>query len=172
MSTLHRISASSLLGPLFVGLEPTSSSVREAACGNMAVAARMLLAYGLVVYGLVMPIVGTLSLEWRLKSKWVQKTYGRQLVYGPLAWRESCYSSDSAGPSCGTSERSSFASVLQSLLTWLLSTASSLWAAWYLMMWLVPSLPAMTCPGTCESMGACRQIAPCGKCAWVVEKRG
>jgi hypothetical protein len=115
----------------------------------MALAARTLSWYAHFVYGVLLPVAGFCTLEWRLKSRWVKKNLGMDLVYGPLGWPRSQH------------ERKTFAVRLQSYLSWLLVLMAAMVLTWVAAAWIVPRLPLMQCR-TCEDAGTCRKLE-CGE---------
>lgn len=145
VTELHTYIAASFLGPVLYMLTSDSSSSlpNRAACAGMPMAARMLGFYAQASYGLLMPVAGFCTLEWRMKAKWVKQKLGRQLVYGPWGWP--CSQHD-----VGLLYR------VQNVTTWVFSVAAGMGLTWVL-----PQLPMMECQ-TCADSGTCLPLQ-CGE---------
>lgn len=106
VSRVHQFILGSVFGPVLLVAAPGSRISNPAACSNMVIAARTLGWYAHTAYGLLMPIAGFCTLEWRMKAKWVHRKLRRQLVFGPLGWPRSSV------------EPRTFGSACQSFLSW------------------------------------------------------
>ena len=155
MTQLQHYIASAIFGYPGMTAGPSSSVHSPAACSSMTSAARVLVWYSQLLYALMMPLAGFCTLEWRLKSKWVEHKLSKQLVYGPWGWPRS------------TTGLQNFASCLQSFITWLLYSTGIVAVVWCFSVWVVPRLPLMECE-TCVDKGTCRPVAPCGECCTAV----
>lgn len=156
MTDLHRYIAASFLGPV-LDLLTSNGSISLAnptACASMPMAARTLGWYAQASYGLLMPVAGFCTLEWRMKAKWVKQKLGKQLVYGPWGWP--CSQHDT-GLLC----------MVQNFTTWVLSVAAGMALLWVALTWVVPQLPLMVCQ-TCADSGTCLPLQ-CGE--WAVCSR-
>jgi hypothetical protein len=88
VSRVHQFILGSIFGPFLLVTAPDSRVCNPAACSNMVMSARTLGWYTQTAYGLLMPIAGFCTLEWRMKAKWAHQKLRRQLVYGPFGWPE------------------------------------------------------------------------------------
>lgn len=149
VSDWHHYIASSIFGPMLLWLTSDSSITNAAACSSMAMAAKTLGWYAQASYGVLMPMAGFCTLEWRLKARYVREKLGKQLVYGPFGWPRSEH------------EPSTFASYMQYCLSWTLVSAAALGLLWVGLTWLVPLLPLMPCQ-TCADKRTCQSVT-CGK---------
>jgi hypothetical protein len=159
VSDLHTFIAASFLGPVLYMLTSGSSNssisiANPAACASMPMAARVLGWYAQASYGLLMPVAGFCTLEWRMKARWVKQKLGRQLVYGPWGWPSSQHD---RGLLCW----------VQNFTTWVLSIAAGMGLLWVALTWVVPQLPLMECQ-TCADSGTCLELQ-CGE--WLLTQR-
>jgi hypothetical protein len=138
-----------MFGPALSLLRPDGNITSAAACSSMPVAARTLGWYAQAAYGLLMPVAGFCTLEWRLKARWVRNTFGKQLVYGPFGWPRSQL------------EPKTLSTMVQMVISWSMVVAVALGLLWVGVTWVVPPLPLMTCQ-TCAEKGTCQPIQ-CGE---------
>ena len=149
ISTLHHVMISAMWGPALLPKGGPSSSAQDlAACSSMTSSAHMLMLYTQLLYGLLLPAAGFCSLEWRLKASYVYNQLGKQLVYGPWGWPRS------------VPRPATFASRLQTSVSWLLFIIGSVAAVWCASMWLLHRLPMVQCE-TCADKGTCLEVVPC-----------
>jgi hypothetical protein len=140
-----------------------SSTISSTACQDAVSAARTLAWFRIAVSDMVL-VAGFLLLEWRLKAAFVEKSSGRQLVYGPFRWGQGRLRHQPADRI--TAYGPVRASSLQAVLTWLLLVPCVLALLWGLALVLVPRLPHAEC-SSIEGYSSSNVTLShyCGECA-------